>query len=524
MKTPIDLDPTPSPNVMPFCSEGRGSDGAAWPRAGSFPRARGQAGKGGVAGEGTVLPPGFVERMSALLGDEAPAFFASFGDDVTVGLRVNTLKIAPERFRDLVPWDLEPVPWCPAGFTLADRDARPGRSPLHQAGLYYLQEPSAMAVAEALAPKPGDLVLDLSASPGGKATHLASLMEQRGVLIANDPVAGRIKPLGENLERWGARNVILTHATPAALASALPGGFDRVLVDAPCSGEGMFRKGPAALEAWSEEMVAGCAMRQERLLGDAAKLVRPGGFLLYSTCTFAPEENEIRIARFLEGHPEWTLVEIPKRYGLEPGRPAWAGPDGSDALTRMARLWPHRVRGEGHALALLHRSVNAPASAALGPPRTQGNRRGKHRSREAFLPAPPPEAHAAWERFREETLTDDPVTGALAFDGERLYAIPEGGPTLTGVRVVRPGLWLGSVRPGRFEPSHALALTLSAGSVANRLDLPEATARRYLAGEPIEAAGPPGWVLVTVEGWPLGWGRRSGRTVKNHYPKGLRRG
>jgi NOL1/NOP2/sun family putative RNA methylase len=466
----------------------------------------------------TTLPDRFVQRMTGLLGDEATAFFASFERAVAPGLRVNTLKLQPDRFYGLVTYPLAPVPWCPAGFTVDDPVVRPGRSPLHQAGLYYLQEPSAMAVAEILAPQPGERVLDLSASPGGKATQIASLMQGRGLLVANDPVPGRIKPLGENLERWGARNVVLTNAGAGALAGSVQGAFDRVLVDAPCSGEGMFQKTPAALEAWSEETVAGCALRQRHLLEEAARLVRPGGVLLYSTCTFAPEENEVRIAHFMAGNPGWELVDIPKENGFAPGCPDWVPGGGPAELERMARLWPHRLDGTGHTIALLRR-VDGPASASKRNDglKKRSGRRSPHRDDSLER------AVSHWRQFCAEAGVHLSDSGSFSFDGERLFLEPEGHLDLSGVRVVRSGLWLGSVKPGRFEPSHALALALSADDIANHLDLSVEEAPRYLAGEPLQASGPAGWVLITVEGWPIGWGRRTGKTVKNRYPKGLRR-
>jgi len=467
-----------------------------------------------LAGMSTInLPQPFISRMQTLLGEEVGAFVASYAFPSTAGLRVNTGKIPEDAFRQLVQWELDPIPWSPAGFRILGED-RPGRHPFHAAGLYYLQEPSAMAVAEALDVQPGDLVLDLAASPGGKATHIASLLRGTGTLIANEIIGSRIKPLGENLERWGVPNTILLNEEPGRLADRLGPVFDRVLLDAPCSGEGMFRKSPIAIREWSPEHVAGSADRQAKILVEAARLVRPGGHLLYSTCTFAPEENEQQIARFLDLHPEWELVRIPLRPGFTPARHDWSGSD--HPLERAVRIWPHVAHGEGHFLALLRRSGGNDLEVS-----------DVVSERDTNKPVSP--VLAAWIRFVEETLNPEafPVNftnrSQLVEQKEMLFLAPSASPALHGLRVVRPGLPLGEAKPGRFEPSHALALALRSDEVREVLDLSVAEAKRFLQGEQLRSSGSPGWLLVTVEGFALGWGKRSGDVVKNHYPKGLRR-
>ena len=461
--------------------------------------------------------------MRALLGDEADAFFASYDLPPVSGLRVNTLKLDSESFETLSPWPLTPVPWCPAGFLIAD-DARPGKHPYHVAGLYYLQEPSAMAVAEAMRIEPGQRVLDLAAAPGGKATHIASLLGGIGVLVANELVPARVKALGENLERWGATNAVITNEEPARLADRLGPVFDRVLLDAPCSGEGMFRKSPIAIREWSPEHVTGSAARQATILQEAARLTRPGGLLLYSTCTFAPEENERQIAGFLDNHPDWELAEIPMGAGTAPGHLEW-GADTKKPLGRTVRLWPHLVPGEGHFLALLRSG-----DKSSGPSETA---RAVGRERRAARPhrADATDAFGSWQAFAGESLSPvspwlvDALTGAprLVARNDALYIQPREALPLDGVKVVRPGLPLGTAKPGRFEPSHALALAMCVEDARSVVNLSIEQAQRYLAGETLAVSGPSGWTLVTVDGWPLGWGRRSGDIVKNHYPKGLRR-
>ena len=268
--------------------------------------------------------------MERLLGGEYPAFLASYAERPSVGLRVNTLKTTPEVFHQIAPFELAPVPWCAAGFTIVGDDIEAGKHPFHAAGLYYLQDPSAMAVAELLDPQPGERVLDLASAPGGKATHIAAQMQGQGLLVANEIHPKRAWELASNLERWGAANVTITNETPERLAERFEGFFDRVLVDAPCSGEGMMRKGEAARVEWASELIHGCALRQSGILEHAARLVQPGGRLVYSTCTFNPEENEGTVARFLAAHPEFAADRAAAATGL---------------FTRQARLARHRGRG-----------------------------------------------------------------------------------------------------------------------------------------------------------------------------------
>jgi NOL1/NOP2/sun family putative RNA methylase len=455
----------------------------------------------------SALPPAFVARIRAQLGTEADKLFDALAQPATTGLRVNTLKLTPEAFRALVPWALEPVPWCRSGFIVPEA-VQPGKHPLHAAGLYYLQEPSAMAVAEALTPEAGDWVIDLAAAPGGKSTHLASLLGASGLLVSNEVHRARVRALGENLERWGARNALIASSEIARLADAWGASFDRVLLDAPCSGEGMFRKSESALAMWSPATVEHCATRQSALLEAAARLVKPGGTLVYSTCTFAPEENEQVVAEFLTAHPGFVLKPI-VLPGASPGRPEWvAGAPPSHELAKAARFWPHLAPGEGHFVAALERRDGERAPRTLEP-----------------TPPLPRSARALWDAFVVQTLKRDPVEGSpLSLRGENLYALPEHLPVLGGLTVLRAGLWLGKLKRGRFEPSHALALALRGDEVQRMLELSPTDARvlRYLQGDVLEAAGEDGWLLVTVAGFALGWGKRKGGVVKNAYPKGLR--
>lgn len=380
-----------------------------------------------------------------------------------------------------------------------------------------------MAVAELLDPQPGERVLDLAAAPGGKATHIAALMGGRGLLIANEPHPQRAWVLAENLERWGAANVAITNETPERLADRFAGYFDRVLLDAPCSGEGMFRKSEAARREWSPALVQGCAQRQALILEQAGRLVRPGGRLVYATCTFAPEENEAVIGRFLEAHADFAIVAVPPRPGFAAGRPDWLGraaaprptdlPPTAVADSRLAaavRLWPHTGPGEGHFIAVLQRRADADAPPARPKP-----------WRPTPLPRP---VERAYREFCAQNLTVAPATERLALVGAYLYAVPPALPDLTGLRFLHPGWWLGTVKKDRFEPAHALALGLRPADALRCADLPAASPElhAYLRGESFRRGGQEGWTLIAVDGFALGWGKCVAGTVKSHYPRGLR--
>lgn len=455
----------------------------------------------------TPLPPAFVTRMRELLGPEAGDFLASLEEAPRTGLRANALKVAPAALPGLLPWPLVSVPWCEEGWLLEAGEALPGRHPHHAAGLYYLQDPSAMLAGVLLDPQPGEVVLDLCAAPGGKATQLAVRLAGQGLLVANELVRSRTAALVENLERFGAANILVTNGAPGALAARWPGVFDAVLVDAPCSGEGMFRKTPAARQEWRPAAVEGCALRQTAILDQAAALVRPGGRLLYATCTFAPEEDEGSVARFLHAHPDFTLLPPPALPGLDSGRPDWIAQSltAELPLERCVRLWPHRSPGEGHFFALMQREGDAPA---------------------AVLPAAtdrlPPAAAAAWEAFAEATLERPLPEQGWAVHGEHLHLLPVAPAFWQVVPAVRAGLAVGRLAPGRFEPDHALALAGIEANAAATLPLTTAEAVAYLRGETLPAAGSDGWVRVTVDGFALGWGKRVQGVVKNHYPRGLR--
>ena len=429
-----------------------------------------------------MLPEAFLERMKYQLGGEYDAFLQSLERPRAVALRFNPLKGEAPR----LPFVMENVPWEPQGFYY-DPTARPGLHVFHEAGVYYLQEASAMAPVALLDPQPGERVCDLCAAPGGKTTQIAGRMMGEGFLLCNEINPKRAKILSRNIERLGVANALVTNEHPAALAERFPGAFDRVLIDAPCSGEGMFRKEEAAVTDWSQETVEMCARRQAEILDSGARLVRPGGRLVYSTCTFAPEEDEMAVAQFLATHPEFTpeVVEAPWFEPVENGG---------------YRMWPHKLLGEGHFAAVLRKAGNAECE---------------------YTPIQAAKLPKEWLDFAKELGVTLPEGRAVQF-GQSLYWAPAGMPDLHRLKVERPGLELGIVKKGRFEPAHALALWLKDCGTQQDFapDSPEMAA--YLHGDVVPSEEK-GWCLVTAGGYSIGWGKGDGRILKNHYPKGLRR-
>jgi len=462
-----------------------------------------------------LLPQAFTSRMEKLLGSEYDAFIRSYEEEPKGGLRVNTLKINKEKLSELKDFDLEPVPWAEEGFYY-DSTKRPGKHPFHEAGLYYLQEPSAMSVAAIANVKKGEKVLDLCGAPGGKSTALAASLAGEGLLIANEIHPARCKILSQNIERMGVRNAIVTNETPDGLSGRLFGFFDCVVVDAPCSGEGMFRKDEEAIRQWSEENVEMCAVRQREILSEAVKMVRPGGRLVYSTCTFSPAENEENIKWLLETYPDFTVVSPDTAEHLSPGRPEWCSGEMSsemkDAIGKTVRLWPHLLKGEGHFAALLYKKGERGGEFPEGIKKNRSS--GK---------TPDKKSRAIYEEFVKDTLVKAPEGELICF-GENLYLLPETFST-DGHKVLRPGLHLGTFIKDRFEPSHSLALALKPEEVKRSVVIPgngpEAAA--YIRGESLRAESEKGWCLVTLDGFSVGWGKASNGQIKNHYPKGLRK-
>lgn len=449
------------------------------------------------------VPVLFLERMKNFLGEtEYPAFEKAMDGEVRSGLRVNTLKLTMDDFRKISPFALgDEIPWCSAAVFL-DGGSRPGLHPYHSAGMYYLQDPSAMSAAELLNPQPGERVLDLSAAPGGKTTQIAAMMKGRGLLVANEIKDKRVGHLAQNVERWGAGNILITNETPERLSDHFGAYFDRVLVDAPCSGEGMFRKDMGARADWSTEMIAGCAVRQKNILRVAVHLVKPGGYLLYSTCTFAPEEDEGVINQVLLENKDFEVVQLQRFPGFTGGKPEWIQADPS--LRGAVRLFPHQISGEGHFACMLKRKDAAHLD----------------RVKPARIGNLPKYLAGYWQTFTDSTGVEFP-NNRLLLAGERLYYVPEELPDTGHLRIIHPGVWLGTFKKERFEPAHPLALYLKKGQAGNVIDLPVDSRQlsAYLRGESFEAEST-GWTVVTVDGFPIGWGKGVQGTLKNHYPKG----
>ena len=477
------------------------------------------------------LPEAFVSKMQTLLGDEAKKFFESYDDVRRYGLRLNPLKCGGE-IPEYVQ-ELKRIPWAAEGYYY-DETMRPGKHPFHEAGVYYIQEPSAMAVAEALEPKSGERILDLCAAPGGKSTHLAGKMAQKGLLVCNEIHPQRAKILAQNVERMGISNAVVTNMEPAGLVDTFRGFFDGIVVDAPCSGEGMFRKDENARSEWSPDHVTLCANRQDGILDCAAEMLRYGGRIAYSTCTFSPEENEQAVARFLERHPEFH-VEVPVcAPHFSAGHADWAG--GCAKVEKTVRIWPHKVDGEGHFLALLVKGERSEremfveeASAPVEKKAKSGKKGGKNAGKNAGKSAGPDLGD--FYSFCEDMIVDQEWLAAekkfLTF-GDNLYLVPAEMPEMAGLKVLRPGLHVGTLKKGRLEPSHALALFLKKEDVKRSLEIGSGEqAEKYLKGEtltiPEEQSQLKGWVLVTVEGYSIGFGKADRGVLKNHYPKGLRK-
>lgn len=450
------------------------------------------------------LPAAYTTAMRNMLGQEADAFLQSYTLQRTQGLRFNTLKSlagsgihAAEYAISL--FGLTPVPWCPTGYYY-ESPARPGKHPYYTAGLYYIQEPSAMSAAELLAPIPGETVLDLAAAPGGKTTHIASLMHGQGLLVSNEIHPERAKILAENVERHGISHALVTSAAPEELSRRFPEVFDRIMLDAPCSGEGMFRKDPAAVSEWSPSHVDMCAARQWDILQDAYLMLKPGGSMVYSTCTFNRSENEDTIARFAEHYPDMELIT-------------------------QKRLWPHLEKGEGHFVALLRKT---PKEEAADSRSKRGGGRGKGGPR---IPASVRDAYQQFLSWAAEHLPGFAGRGVPLLFGESLYLLPETfndslhTGLLEGLKVPRAGLHIAHLKKNRIEPAHALAMALQPEQATRSYDLAgdSLDIQAWLRGESLPVpAGLHGWTLVTVDGLPVGWGKASSGQLKNHLPKGLR--
>lgn len=439
------------------------------------------------------LPKEFVTQMQEILNDEAKEFFLALQNQTArPGLRVNTLKINVEEFTKLSPWPLESVLWCPEGFYYP-KDARPAKHPYYHAGLFYLQEPSAMAPVTVLDPRPGEFVLDLCSAPGGKSLQIAARLKGEGLLVANDLYPDRLKALTRNIEQAGIKNAVILNETPEHLNRSFTNFFDKILIDAPCSGEGMFRKDQRAVRSWEDYPPVFCQRRQRGILEEAAKLLRPGGVLVYSTCTFNRQENEEVVNDFLQSNQDFEGLDLQKTSGLVNGTKPYT-----------LRLWPHKIEGEGHFIAKIARKglkaeKNIPKEASRELP-------------ELFL------------EFCEENLLLDISQYNFSAYGNHLFLTAKTLPSLDGLKVSRPGWFIGELKVKRFEPSQALIMALKKEQVVNQMSfsLQDHELYSYLRGQTIKVDKQNGWRGIFLDEFPLGWGKVSNLMLKNHYPKGWR--
>ncbi|MCF6093931.1 RsmB/NOP family class I SAM-dependent RNA methyltransferase [Microaerobacter geothermalis] len=466
-----------------------------------------------------LLPQDFLDKMKQLLGNEFQSFVSSYQNPRLYGLRINTLKVSVETFLKISPFKLHPVPWTRDGFYYEEGE-RPGKHPFYHAGLYYIQEPSAMAPAEILDAQPGEKILDLCAAPGGKTIQLAAGLKGKGLLVANDNHPDRAKALLKNIELYGVTNAIVTNETPDRLAKVFPSYFDKILIDAPCSGEGMFRKEPDMIKSWDVHSVEACMVKQKSILEQAIPMLRPGGKLLYSTCTFSPEENEGMIAQFLEKHDEFRLIDISLRDGFSPGRKDWANTD--FPMEKTVRLWPHQIKGEGHYMALLEKSEESLIVQEKIREREISGSQLKNRNQDVLT-----KQEKEWiDQFMKQT-----IIGSRLFDADRFVKFkdhiliqPDQLPDLKGLRVVRGGWHIGTLKKNRFEPSHGLIMGLPLHDIRKTINFSsdDSDLTRYLKGETLFVEGENGWIGIGVEGFPLGWGKRVSGQLKNEYPPGWR--
>ncbi|MCM1050050.1 MAG: RsmF rRNA methyltransferase first C-terminal domain-containing protein [Clostridiales bacterium] len=478
------------------------------------------------------LPHEFTERMKKMLKGEYQDFLLSYEKERLYGLRYNPLKAAgrgKDFFLQQTPFELKEIPWTEEGFYYK-QDDQPGKHYFHEAGVYYIQEPSAMAAVEALGieafgAEQGERILDLCAAPGGKSTHIAGKMSGKGLLVANEIIPGRAKILSQNIERMGIPNAIVCNETPERMAEFFPEYFDKILVDAPCSGEGMFRKDETTINEWSPENVKMCAKRQKNILEQAATMLKAGGVLVYSTCTFSIDENEGLINDFLKEHKEFSIekLKLEEFFGTREREQIeeWIEAPVSE-LEHTVRILPHKVDGEGHFIARLKKAnrENAVNAEMQAEPRTAPKNKKSLTANAKlcrdFLLNELGLLPEVWEKFMR--------SGEIISFGEQIYLMPEQMMSLRGIKVLRPGLHLGTVKKDRLEPAHALALYLSKDEVRKSYEMSEKEAESYLHGDVFSCdAKMKGWTLLTIGGYSIGFGKAGNGQMKNHYPKGLRR-
>lgn len=481
------------------------------------------------------LPQKFCDEMKRILGEEYEAYRSSMNERRRFGLRVNTAKISVEKFEKICPFAIKKIPYIENGFYY-EEGAQPSKHPYYFAGLYYLQDPSAMTPASRLPVEKGEAVLDLCAAPGGKATELAAKLGGTGLLVANDISSKRAKALLKNIELFGVENSLIVTEYPAKLRQFFTGFFDKILIDAPCSGEGMFRKDPSMVKAWEQNGPEFYSKLQREILEQALPMLKDGGMLLYSTCTFSPLEDEGTVEYVLSLDERMELVEMAGYAGFAAGNPHLIGSDNKE-IEKCVRMFPHRLDGEGHFLALfrcgkgrqrhLGDGGNDVRQSSHGR-RSSHGRQSSHGRRSGLRK----EEQELFEAFAKN-LNRKFACEHIESKNGMIYYMPEEMPEVLGLRFLRSGLFLGEIKKKRFEPSQSLAMALCAEEYKKVIDLSADDDRvfRYLKGETLvfgeedaietgKQAG--GYVLVCVDGYPLGWGKLTGSTLKNKYHPGWR--
>lgn len=451
------------------------------------------------------LPVGFQAKYEKLLGPkESAAFFQALKGNYQKGFRLNPKKTPSEEVLEKFVSLKQPAPYSPVGYY----GEISGKTPLHPAGVVYSQEISAMLVAEVVGAKPGEKILDLCAAPGGKTTRLADGLKDTGLLVANEIFPKRAKILSENMERWGSTTTLVTNHAPHELVSHFPEFFDKILVDAPCSGEGMFQKEPAALTQWSEDYVQVCQTRQKEILESAVAMLVPGGELIYSTCTFSPEENEAIVGFLVEELGcEILPITLPEKTNVSGGRFDFYPLAG---IEKTVRLWPHLNAGAGHFVARLKKSGVKEDNVFASPK--------KSLQKEIWSK----EEKKSWQEFLADFPLNLPKTAQLKKFGSALWLVPNLAPSLKGLKLLRNGLYLGEFLKKRFVPSYSLALILSDYRLYPHVEITYEQWQRYVAGETLSISGNLGFVLVVYEGIIISFGKLTQGTLKNYFPKGLR--
>lgn len=468
------------------------------------------------------LPQSFLDSMKEILGEDYEAFLAGFDGQRQYGLRVNTLKMNLEEFERIAPFHLKKVPWISNGYFYEAEDV-PAKHPFYSAGLYYLQEPSAMTPASRLKVQPGERVLDLCAAPGGKATELGAALQGEGLLVANDINTARARALLRNLELFGISNSFVTNEPPHVLAERFPEFFHKIMVDAPCSGEGMFRKNPAVVDSWQEKGPEYFSKLQREIIVQAADMLLPGGMMFYSTCTFSPLENEKTITHLLKERSDMEVIPMEDYEGFAEGLTSYRGEVFDERCRLCRRIWPHKMSGEGHFMALLHKKngVQQQVQQTVSQSSIWWEKcKGLNKEQKA----------AAEDFFSHVNIAYDEKR--IDVRGDNLYYLPAPKYDGRGLHFLRNGLFMGEFKKKRFEPSQPFALALHAQDFDQVLDFPADDERlsRYLRGETLDVsdllAGEKkrkGWQLVMVAGHPLGFGKLVNNNLKNKYPAGWRK-